>query len=165
MNRILKAFNRVSSLISAVLLFIMMILILADVVGRYLFNNPIPGTIDFTRVFMAAVIFLGLSYTEECRGHIRATAFISRLPKKVIFCMDVFASLVGLTLFTVITWQGWIIFFESWSSGEYYPGIIQVPIYPARLLVCLGCILVCLQFIANIIMSVLGKTEEVLSPH
>jgi TRAP-type C4-dicarboxylate transport system permease small subunit len=165
MNRILKLCNRVSSIISASLLFVMMILILSDVIGRFLFNNPIPGTIDFTRVFMAAVVFLGLSYTEECRGHIRATAFISRLPAKVVHYMDVFASFVGLILFLVIAWQGWIIFVESWSSGEYYPGIIQVPIYPARMLVFLGSILVCLQFIFNIIMSVSGKTEGVIASH
>lgn len=160
MAKILKIFNRITSFTSAGLLFIIMFLILIDVSSRYLANSPLPGTIDFTRVFMASVVFLGLSYTEELGAHIRATVFISRLPKKLYILMDVFAWVIGFLLFGVIAWQGWDILIESWRSREYYPGIIQVPIYPARFLVVIGSVLICIQFIFNIIQRLSGKSED-----
>lgn len=165
MARLLRALNRITSFMSAGLVFIMMLLIVVDVSSRFLANRPLPGTIEFTRVFMAAVVFLGLAHTEECRAHIRAQVFVSRLPEKLQIVMDIFVWFVGLSLFVIIAWQGWDIFIESWQSREFYPGIISVPIYPARLLVVLGSILLCFQFIFNIAQRLLGHPEDRTSSH
>ena len=165
MGKFLSFCNKMTSFISAGLLFLMMVIIVIDVCSRHIFNQPLPGTIDFTRVFMAAVVFLGLAHAEEFRAHIRAKVFISRLPEKFQILMDIFAWLVGLFIFAIIAWQGWDILIESWNSREFYPGVISVPIYPARFLVVLGSLLLCLQFIFNIVQRLLGHTEEPAASH
>jgi len=165
MGKILRICNRVTGFTSAGLLFIMMVIIVIDVCSRYLLNKPLPGTIEFTRVFMAAVIFLGLAHAEEFRAHIRAKVFISRLPEKFQILMDIFAWFAGLFLFAIIAWQGFDMLIESWNSREFYPGVISVPIYPARLLVVLGSLLLCIQFIFNIVQRLLGHPEDVSASH
>ena len=44
-GRLLRGFE----LISEVATFVMMLLVVANVIGRYLFNRPVTGTLEFTR--------------------------------------------------------------------------------------------------------------------
>ena len=58
-----------------VLMFAMMMLVFADVMGRYLFSAPITGAFEFVEFMLALVIFSGLPLVTLARGHITIGLF------------------------------------------------------------------------------------------
>ena len=50
--------------------------VIADVSARYLFNQPLPGTIEIVSLYyMVAVIYLPVAYVQSRRQHIVVTQF------------------------------------------------------------------------------------------
>ncbi len=73
------------SLLGMVILFVMMMLTVADVVGRYFFNHPVQGTNEITGLLLVLVAASALAFSQIKKGHIRVDlitqSFISQRPK------------------------------------------------------------------------------------
>src|SRR3546814_1267654 len=79
MARIEDAFN----LVAALVIFIMMFFMVAEVVGRKVFNAPIPGAIDWIEVSMAAFAFMrSEEHTSELQSLMRISYAVFCLKKK-----------------------------------------------------------------------------------
>lgn len=87
------------------MLFVLMALGAADVVGRYVFNRPILGTMEISEVLLAGVLFFGWAYTQATRGHIRVNLLLPRFSPRVQAMTDTINSILGLVLFSLIGWQ------------------------------------------------------------
>jgi TRAP-type C4-dicarboxylate transport system permease small subunit len=55
---------------AAVLLFSLMVLTTADVIGRYIFNWPLRGAFEVTELFLLALIFAGLPLASRADEHV-----------------------------------------------------------------------------------------------
>ena len=55
---------------AAVLLFCLMMLTTADVVGRYIFNWPIRGAFEITELLLLTLIFAGLPLASRADEHV-----------------------------------------------------------------------------------------------
>src|SRR5215510_7528740 len=55
---------------AAILLFCLMALTAADVVGRYIFNWPIRGAFEITELLLLALIFAGLPLASRADEHV-----------------------------------------------------------------------------------------------
>lgn len=56
------------SIVGAVVLFIMMLLTVGDVAGRYFFKRPIQGTHEITGLLLVCVAACALAYSQIKRG-------------------------------------------------------------------------------------------------
>ncbi len=70
-DRALLRLEAALNLASGIIIFALVCLAVYNVLGRKLFNAPVPGYIDWTEQFMAAFAFLGLAYCQREGGHIR----------------------------------------------------------------------------------------------
>lgn len=57
-------------LVSAAVLFVMMLVTLVDVTGRYGFNAPLPGAVEITELLMGILVFGGLPLVTAREQHI-----------------------------------------------------------------------------------------------
>lgn len=57
-------------LIAAVVLMALMLITCIDVVGRYVFNNPLPGSVELTQISMALMVFAAMPVVTWRGGHI-----------------------------------------------------------------------------------------------
>lgn len=71
-------------LIAAVVLFFLMVLTCADVVGRYFLNNPVKGATELTEMGLAVVLFSAMPVITWRGGHIVVDLIDSFLPNAVI---------------------------------------------------------------------------------
>jgi TRAP-type C4-dicarboxylate transport system permease small subunit len=145
---------RAANLISAVCVLIMMVLVIADIFGRYLFNSPVPMTYEVGSFLMVFIVFLGLAYTQRTGAHIRVEFFTLHLPPRVRCILDMVASVLGLLLYLIIVYQSFIWSYTSWQVGDYVAGLVNIPRWPSQFVVPLGSALLCLQFIADIMRRV-----------
>ena len=145
--------SAVFNAVAAGLLFLLMIAGAADVIGRYLFNAPIHGTMERGQLILALMVFLSWGYTQIKKGHVNVELFITRFPPRLRLITDLFTTLVTLGLCILIVWQSTIMAIETHRSGEVV-FVIHWPLAPFQLIVPLGGIVMCLVLITEIIQFV-----------
>ncbi|MDH5696333.1 MAG: TRAP transporter small permease subunit, partial [Dehalococcoidia bacterium] len=65
------------------LLIPMMLLTTGDAIVRATLARTIAGAVEISEYMLAVFILLGLAYTQQVKGHVRVSFFISRLPPPV----------------------------------------------------------------------------------
>lgn len=126
----------------------------ADVAGRYTLNSPLPATFELAVILMVFIVFWGIAQVQARGGHMRLEFLWRRFGPRGQGILDVFASLVGLFMFAIITWQAWVWFVEAWITGEQMEGIWGIPYTPARLGLTIGAFCLCLQYIIDLVRHV-----------
>lgn len=134
------------NIISAIFILILMLLISADVVGRYAFGKPLHGTFEIGESLLVFVVFLGFAYTQYHKANIRVQMVANRMPFRVRPLLDCLAHGLGFALFALVTWETFRYFLTSWAIREASAGMVNVPLYPARLAVPMGSFFLAFQF-------------------
>jgi TRAP-type mannitol/chloroaromatic compound transport system permease small subunit len=130
-----------------------------EVVARYIFNRPTQWNYDFTSNLMGYYVFLGAGYTYLNKGFINMDAVYSRLPERKKAIFDTCASPLGFIFLTLMVWSGWKQVKESLSIFETSGPPVYFPIYPLKVTLVAGAILLWFQFLV----SILRKLQLVLS--
>ena len=154
----IQKINRWVAGVGAFFLIPLMLITTADVVGRDLFNHPIPGVIELSQYLLAVSILLGLAYTQQTKGHVGVSMLISRLSARAQLMVSLFGTLLGLFLFVLLAWQGLVVGLEEKTVSD----MLRVPQYPFRLLVAVAAFLMYLELLIDLGSSIqkLGRTES-----
>jgi TRAP-type C4-dicarboxylate transport system permease small subunit len=115
--------------IVSVVLFFMMALTFADVVGRYVFNSPITGALELTEFAMAIVIFLGLTLLSTEEGHVTVDLFDNFIPDKIKAVQTVIVNIISAVIVGVISWQLWVKAAETAEYGDITQ-FLRMPLAP-----------------------------------
>jgi TRAP-type transport system small permease protein len=118
-------------------LFILMLLVMAHVIGRYLLALPIPGSVELIEFLMVLVVFLGLAECAVQRGNVSVDLFVDRLPKKAQAVIDTFTCLFSIGIVSLITWQSAVQVKILWQSG-HVSGVFHIPHYPFAIVMVFG---------------------------
>ena len=143
--------------LGAVALLGMMLLTTADVAGRYIFNKPIMGAFELTEFMVLILIFSFLAQAQSEKTHVSVDLFFSRLPKKLRILMSLFNHIICLVLMGLIAWMSAVRAIELKTFAEASSNL-QIPKYPFAFFVVIGCVVLCLEYIRDLIR--LGKLKE-----
>lgn len=153
-NDRLHSAEKLFDAIASALLAAMMLLVVADVGGRHLFNRPVQGALELTEFFMVAIVFFSFAHKQAIKAHIRVELLDGVISHSKKLRLGLVSYILGLVVFSLMTWQGWMSFVDSWKIREATDGLIRFPIYPAKLAIPLGCFLLSLRFLADVIDTV-----------
>lgn len=129
---------RLLAAVSVLLILFMMVSTVADVGRRQLAGKAIDGVIEMGEVLMVSTVFLGLAYAETRGAHVNMTLVIRKLPPRIA----AIANSLGLLLVLFVV--GWMVYvtglraYDSFSANEYRFGLVQIPIWPARVALAVG---------------------------
>jgi TRAP-type C4-dicarboxylate transport system permease small subunit len=132
------------------LLLPMMLLTAADVIGRVGWSRPIPGAVELSSYMLAVFILTGVAYTHQCKGHVRVSMLLIRLPKRVAVALDIVTTLLSLFIIAILAWQGWVVGFEERAVSD----MLRIPQLPFRLLVSMAAFFLCLELLIDLVDSV-----------
>ena len=144
-KRGIQRINRFIAGVSGVFLIPLMIITAVDVVGRDVFNHPIPGTVELSQYMLAVFILLGLAYTHQVKAHVAVSIFTSHLNDRGQLILNIITTLLCLFISFIIAWQGWAVGIEERAVSD----MLRVPQYPFRLLVALAAFLLCLELLID----------------
>lgn len=96
----------------------MMLLTCVDVIGRYLFTRPIPGSFELTEILLAAIIFIGLPIVSLKNDHVTVDLFASVTPYRMLVVQHVLASLIGASCAAYLAWRLWLHADSLMQAGE-----------------------------------------------
>ena len=153
LQKVSKKLGVCSSLLAyvgAFSLFVMMCLTSVDVVGRYIFNRPITGVFELTQYLVLILIFSFIGYTQAQKGHVAVDLLLIRIKGRIRILIEIFNHVVCLLLMLLITWMGIGKAREMIDVGGASPNL-QIPAYPFVFFLVLGCLVMCLELLRDVI--------------
>lgn len=151
-------FSRLFAYIGAAALFVMALLTTVDVVGRYLFSAPVTGAFEITEFLVVITIFSFIGYTQSQKSHIAVDLAFNLFPKKIRRYIALFNHLVCLLLMGLIAWMGLITALDLLEFKEKSPNL-SIPSYPFAFFMVVGCVILCVEYLRNLIRLYLNKKE------
>jgi TRAP-type C4-dicarboxylate transport system permease small subunit len=142
------------AVVSGVVVVLLMLYTTADVAGRYLFNRPVPAAYELTVIFLIYVTYFGISLVQARGGHMRLGFLYEKASSRSKALIDLFTVLVGLFIFGIVAWQGWIYAIDSWTTKEVTMGAYTVPVFPGRIALAIGASIFCVQYIIDVIKNI-----------
>ncbi len=144
---VVQKFTRGVAFSAMFLLLPMMFLSATDVTLRKFFTTTVPGTMELSSYMLALFILLGLSYTHQCRAHVRVTFLLDLFPPKGKIVIEIILSLLCLAMLLALVWQGWIIAVEETTVSD----MLRIPENPFRMALVIGCFSFALEVVVDII--------------
>ena len=83
LERFTRTVNRIFALLSALTVFVIMLMVLAAVLCRYALNWPVAALLDLTIFMLVFVFFLALAPALESGSHIEVDLFDPLIPRKL----------------------------------------------------------------------------------
>lgn len=144
---------------SSISIGLMMLLVIADVIGRFAFDSPVSGAYEITEFLMVIVIFFSITYSELVKGHVTIDIATTRLKQKAQEIISSVMYIFFLATAIVLTWQMWLYSFHVQKS-HLVSGVLTIPIYPFVFVATFSCILFTLVIIVNFFSHLKGATGK-----
>jgi TRAP-type C4-dicarboxylate transport system permease small subunit len=103
---------------AAAVLFALMVLTCADVIGRYFLAQPVTGAFEITEMLLAALIFAGLPLVTLRNEHVTVDVLDPVTPDWVFRLQHVVACAVGLLSTGYLAWRLWVRAMNLDAAGE-----------------------------------------------
>ena len=110
---LLERLNEWIQTLSAILLSIMTILVLAQIFFRYILGNPLGETQELSIYAMVWVIMLGSTIAVRNKTHIAVNYFVELLPQKLANSVNMLCYLLTLIFFSILVKQGWALMLRA----------------------------------------------------
>lgn len=152
LNRPLVVFVKYAALW---ILAMMMFLTFTDVLLRYIFNSPVPGSAELIEFMMGIVVTFSVAYTAHKKSHISVDlvlVYLKERTRKLIGCVTSFLTLI---LFVLICWQTFVLITEDYHS-KIISAVLYIPVYPFITAVAVGFLTLCLVLLTEFL-SLLGE--------
>lgn len=140
-SRVEVAFNYVATSFICVITLV----VCADVFMRYALNAPIHWVLNLSESLMLGILFLTLAYTQARKEHVGVSFVWQRVPRRAQVWLNLVAWFLSLITFIIITWQGAETAWAAFLIKEYRFGVIEFPVWPAKMLIPVGSALLCLR--------------------
>jgi C4-dicarboxylate transporter, DctQ subunit len=137
LSRLDRLFFRLESaltLVGGIVIFLLVFLATANVLGRWFFSLPISGYIDWVEQAMAFFAFLGIAYTQREGGHIRMDMLVANIHGRPLWFTEFLSTLLMLFVTLVLIYGSFLHFLRSYQIGDSSLDI-NLPTWPAKLVV------------------------------
>jgi C4-dicarboxylate transporter DctM subunit len=134
-------------------LVILMLITALDVIMRYVFNRPIPGSLETTQFIMAILVGWGFAYTATKKGHVVIDVITAKFPPKTRIYINAINGIFSLIMGALITWQialyGYMMQLSTITSS-----VLRTPVYPFIYAVAFGFLVLCIVYLFDVIENI-----------
>ena len=133
---------------TAGMVFMLMLLITADVVARTAFHHPFQGVAEIVSNCIIILCLLEIPYVLRKGSHVRSTMLYDKLGQRGKCVIDIIASVLGLIVYIFIIRSSWAGFIKALTTNDSeIAGSVRIPTSPGRFSIIMGSALMCLEFI------------------
>ena len=140
--------SRFLMVVAAAWAFVLALLVMANIIGRSVFDSPIYGTAEIVAASIVIIVFLQAGYAIRSRSMLKADFLVILLPDIVQRILLAIGYLLGAAFFLMIITGGWEESILSYVEGEFEgEGALRVPSWPARWTVLIGSALAMINYL------------------
>ena len=147
--RLISAINRFLAEATGYLVGLLMLILVFDSLGQIL-NRQVPGAVEIAVFILVASAYLGLSHTEEMRGHVKVEAVLVRLPPRCQKWLTLAWGLVSVVVVAITAYAAGLKALAAYVEGEAIAGAVPWPLFPVRAIIALCLVMFCIQLLANL---------------
>ncbi|MCB1351842.1 MAG: TRAP transporter small permease subunit [Rhodobacteraceae bacterium] len=126
-----------------------------NAVVRKAFDISSNAWLELQWYLFGAVFMLAAAWALQKNEHVRIDVVSSRLSQRTRLWIDLVCHLIFLMPFVLLmTWLSWPFFWRSWITGEQSMNAGGLVLWPAKLLILLGFVVLVFQGLSEIIKTV-----------
>ena len=159
---ILKGYSKFEEILyiaSVIVVVLLMFFVTAEVIGRYFFNKPIPGHVETVEVFLVALVFAGMAYTEQKNVHVRLEMLPEKLKGRALNGLEAFIlviSFIPMVIIAIFATQ----YAFSLKALNKTTWIIGIPLWPFALSIGIGCGMVSIRMIISFVQRLTASLSK-----
>lgn len=153
MKRLLKAIDGVSKwsgILFSFLLWPGIVVLVYEVVARYMFNAPTIWAHGTTQRIFAAYYIISGAYVSLYKNHITMDLLYTRFSLRTKAALDIIQFVFFFIFCCVLLWYGTLYAWSSLIRLEPCNTPFRAPLYPVKIMIPLGALLIILQELANL---------------
>jgi TRAP-type C4-dicarboxylate transport system permease small subunit len=139
------------SVIGAFVLFLMLVVTIADVVADKLLKLPFPGATELIMSIMPISVCAFLLSVQIKKRHIVIDILVNRFGPKARVFLQLLTPPCGIFFFGLLTWLTVPLAIHSVKIGEHTGGNVGVPMYPAKVMIPIATGLVTIQLLIDMV--------------
>lgn len=162
-KRLLDIIIAAYKFVGAVVVGLMMVHITADVIGKFVFDRPLPGTIPIvSKFYMVIIAFLPLAIVERESGHIDVEVLTNQFSRTVQKFLYFFSTLLGIAVYGALTWRTWLEAMKKYGIGTFsYEEGIKIITWPSYFILPFGIALTVVVLIAKLRWTLTDQRNEI----
>jgi TRAP-type C4-dicarboxylate transport system permease small subunit len=155
--RLINRLSRISGYIAALSILAATLIIVEQVVVRYVFKMPTIWQVETAVYLLIAGTFLGAPYGLRENAHINIDMLIIHIPAGARRKLDLVTATIAMLFCFFLAYRGAIMWWEAFEGGWRSPSLLSVPLVYPYALIPLGMFLTGLQYVV--------KETEMLLPN
>lgn len=150
---------RFANYAAAVFLAAMVLITTVDVIGRFIFNSPLKGSLEMIEFLMVAIGAFGLGWATLRDVHINVNILVQNFRERIQIVFDIITHLMCLIIFGLISWQTMTEALNSMLTYKDVSEVLKIPVYPFYFFMAFGLVMLGIAIIFKIIFFI-GKLVE-----
>ena len=163
-TKAIDTFNTKQGDLTSLLILPLCIVVIYEVVMRYVFNAPTIWGFEATTFLYGMHFMFGYSYTEVLEGNVKVDIFTSRMPEKTRAILNIITHCVFfLPVVSCLTYYVFQYALTSTMQHELNSTSWAPPIWPFKLIMAFCFFLLLMQGVSNVLKSILvltGQTDQ-----
>ena len=157
-----KAVRRLSILLGAIAgagTALLMLTVVPDLVARSFFGEAIYGMSETGIFLLVLIVYLSLSVAQVRKEHFHVGVLDTMVSESALRWLWVFRHTVSAIVCGVFSWYATLGAYASTLKLEQSYAVIEYPIWPAKIVVAVGLLLLTIQFVIDIIDAVVHPED------
>lgn len=124
--------------LAAATLCLMVVVIVINVVGRYLFKLPLQGTVEIVELALVITVVFAFSYTEIENGHVTMDEVVARFPRRARTILIRIMYFGAAAFFLIMGWRAAVLSISYAIPILRVTDVLKIPIAPLIFIVAIG---------------------------
>ena len=147
--RIIEWISECSGKLVSFLILITMALIVCEVILRYIFHAPTLWNMEAVGWSFGILWVMAGAYACFAETHVKMEVFYVRFGPRGKAILDLISAPLFFVFIVAIVWHGWDVALTSIKISEHSSSMFTPPIYPVKIVIVIGGLLMFLQGVAK----------------
>ncbi|MCL2513801.1 MAG: TRAP transporter small permease [Oscillospiraceae bacterium] len=155
---VIKKVFLITDMLAGVCMFSVMALVLANIIMRNVFKQPITGTVEIVGLLVATGLGLAMANCEMLDGHIGMDIDLPFSPKIGKF-IEILKYLISLGFWGLVAWRIFIFASTSYVNGRV-TATASIPVYPFIFILGVSMFCLCVALMYKLVCAVKKPAAE-----
>ncbi|MBX3596893.1 MAG: TRAP transporter small permease [Rhizobiaceae bacterium] len=156
MRSILRSLIKASGNIGALALLLLAFIVVGSIIMRSM-GYTVEGSAELAEILLVLVVFLTLAYTQSRENHVAIELVVTMMSDGMRKACHAASLLVCLLITVILSYGTLVEAYDSYLLGEFKFGTTHFALWPAKLVIGIGFVLLSIELIIQLVSLLQGR--------